>query len=66
MLSEGRWSCKILLALEVPSLSSPEVRALWEEPTEAIPQNQREEAEGILSLHGPSGKGGCEFSFPLL
>jgi hypothetical protein len=31
-------------------LSSPEVRALWEEPTEAIPQNQPEEAEGILSL----------------
>jgi hypothetical protein len=33
-------------------LSSPEVRALWEEPTEAIPQNQPEEAEGILSLPG--------------
>jgi hypothetical protein len=35
---------------EASSLSSPGVRALWEQPTEAIPQNQREEAEGILSL----------------
>jgi hypothetical protein len=34
------------------SLSSPEVRALREEPTEAIPQNQRERAEGILTLPG--------------
>jgi hypothetical protein len=33
-------------------LSSPDVRALWEEPTEAIPQNQREEAVGTLSLQG--------------
>jgi hypothetical protein len=37
---------------EASSLSSPDVRALWEEPTEALPQNQREEAEGILSLQG--------------
>jgi len=36
---------------EASSLSSPEVKRLWEEPTEAIPQNQRE-AVGILSLQG--------------
>jgi len=38
---------------EASSLSSPGVRALRDEPTEAIPQNQREEAEGILSRQGP-------------
>jgi len=37
---------------EASSLSSPEVRALWEEPTEAIPQNQRDQAVGIRSLKG--------------
>ena len=37
---------------EASSLSSPDAKALWEEPTEAIPQNQRQEAEGILSLQG--------------
>jgi hypothetical protein len=37
---------------EASLLFSPEVRALWEEPTEAIPQNQRQEADGILSLQG--------------
>ena len=36
---------------EASSLSSAEVKRLWEEPTEAIPQNQRE-AVGILSLQG--------------
>ena len=33
-------------------MSSPDARALREEPTEAIPQSHREEAEGILSLQG--------------
>jgi hypothetical protein len=37
---------------EASSLSSPDARALWEEPIEAIPQNQREKAEAILSLEG--------------
>jgi hypothetical protein len=37
---------------EASSLASPDVRALWEEPTEAIPQNQRDQAVGILSLKG--------------
>ena len=37
---------------EASSLSSPELRALWEEPTEAIPQNQRDQAVGIHSLKG--------------
>src|SRR5467141_1601381 len=41
---------------EASSLSSAEVRRLWEEPTEAIPQNQRE-AAGILFL---LGRGGCQ------
>src|SRR5947207_5354724 len=36
---------------EASSLSFAEGRRLWEEPTEAIPQNQRE-ALGILSLQG--------------
>jgi len=36
---------------EASSWSSAEVRRLWEEPTEAIPQNQRE-AAGILFLLG--------------
>src|SRR5439155_6926637 len=40
---------------EASSWSSPEVRALWEEPTEAVPQNQWE-AVGILFL---LGRGGC-------
>jgi hypothetical protein len=31
--------------------------ALSEEPTEAIPQNEREEVVGILCLEGPSGRG---------
>src|SRR6266851_8589557 len=43
---------------EASSLSSAEVRRLWEEPTEAIPQNQRE-AAGILFL---LGRGGCQSS----
>jgi len=30
---------------EASSLSSAEVRRLWEEPTETIPQNQREAQE---------------------
>jgi len=38
------------------SQSSAEVRRLWEEPTEVIPQNQRETV-GILSL---LGRGGCQ------
>jgi hypothetical protein len=37
---------------EASSLSSPDVRALWEEPTEAIPKNQRDQAVGIHSLKG--------------
>src|SRR6267143_599792 len=41
---------------EASSWSSAEVRRLWEEPTEAIPQNQRE-AAGILFL---LGRGGCQ------
>jgi hypothetical protein len=41
---------------EASSLSSAEVRRLWEEPTETIPQNQRE-AAGILFL---LGRGGCQ------
>jgi len=40
------------------SQSSAGVRRLWEEPTEVIPQNQRETV-GILSL---LGKGGCQLS----
>ena len=35
---------------EASSLSSAEVRRLWEEPTEAIPQNQREAAEILFLL----------------
>src|SRR5712691_8363090 len=38
------------------SWSSAELRRLWEEPTEAIPQNQRE-AAGILFL---LRRGGCQ------
>src|SRR6267378_5044052 len=41
---------------EASSWSSAEVRRLWEKPTEAIPQNQRE-AAGILFL---LGRGGCQ------
>jgi hypothetical protein len=41
---------------EASSLSSAEVRRLWEEATETIPQNQRE-AAGILFL---LGRGGCQ------
>src|SRR6266513_1618164 len=44
------------LKSEASSWSSAEVRRLWEEPTEAIPQNQRE-ARGILFL---LGRGGCQ------
>jgi hypothetical protein len=29
---------------EASSLSSPDVMALWEEPAEAIPQNQRDQS----------------------
>jgi hypothetical protein len=32
---------------EASSLSSPDVRALWEEPTVAILQNQRDQAVAI-------------------
>jgi hypothetical protein len=35
---------------EASSLSSPDVRALWEEPTEAILQNQWDQAVGIHFL----------------
>jgi hypothetical protein len=36
---------------EASSLSSPDVRALWAEPTEAIPKNQRDQAVGGCQLH---------------
>src|SRR5437762_10415161 len=45
---------------EASWLSPAEVRRLWEEPTEAIPQNQRE-AAGILFL---LGRGGCQLAHP--
>jgi hypothetical protein len=35
---------------EASSLSSPDVSALWAEPTEAIPKNQRDQSVGIHSL----------------
>src|SRR5712691_9326816 len=44
------------LKSEASSLSSPDVRALWEEPTEAISQKPARGRRNPL----PSGRGGCQ------
>jgi len=41
---------------EASSWSSPDVRALWEEPTEAISQKPARDRRNPL----PSGRGGCQ------
>src|SRR5437879_13507704 len=41
---------------EASSLSSPDIRALWEEPTEAISQKPARGRRNPL----PSGRGGCQ------